>query len=166
MSSMEMTDCSIIKELRQLSAITSGRQRAYYEFLLSKAIPVHISPLREVFNDNEIQRIKSAVNPQAKECFKNAALVCSLFPDRVRYVEGRFTVCRTFSTEHAWNRLGEKYFDVTMELALEGNPEDEEYIALGDYTNEELLEYLLDAKVYGNIIIWQRFIEQTERLKP
>ena len=155
---MEITDYSIIKELRQLAAITSGRQRAYYEFLLSRAVPVHISSLREVFNDNEIQRIKSAVNPQAKECYKNATLVCGLFPDRVMYVEGRFTVCGAFSTEHAWNRLGDKYFDVTMELALERNPEDEEYIALGDYTNEELLEYLFDAKVYGNIV-WQEFIK-------
>lgn len=155
---MEITDYSIIKELRQLAAITSGRQRAYYEFLLSRAVSVQISSLREVFNDNEIQRIKSAVNPQAKECYKNATLVCGLFPDRVMYVEGRFTVCGAFSTEHAWNRLGDKYFDVTMELALERNPEDEEYIALGDYTNEELLEYLLDAKVYGNIV-WQEFIK-------
>jgi hypothetical protein len=153
---MKMTDCSIIKELRQLSAITSGRQRAYYEFLLSKATSVRISPLREIFNEDEIQRIKLAVNPQAKECFKNATLVCSLFPDRVKYVEGRFTVCRVFSTEHAWNRLGDKYFDVTMELALGRNPEDEEYVTFGDYDNEELCEYLLDAKVYGNIM-WTDF---------
>lgn len=157
-SNMETKDYKIINELRQLAAITSGRQREYYELLINRAVPVHISPLREVFNADELQQIKSAVQLQEKECYKNATMICGLFPDRVRYVEGRFTVCGAFSTEHAWNRLGGKYFDVTMELVLERNPEEEEYMALGDYTYQELLDYLLDAKVYGNIV-GQEFIK-------
>lgn len=85
-------------------------------------------------------------------------MLCTLFPDRVKYVEGRFTVCGLFSTEHAWNKVGDKYIDITMEIALERNPAEEEYIAWGEYEESEILPYLFESKVYGGIYE-QKFLE-------
>ena len=158
----------IIKELRQFAEIMQGKQKEYYERMIADATPVRITPLSEVFNKYEIDMIKRVIKPEAKQCYKNASDLCVLFPDRVKYVEGRFTVCGLFSTEHAWNKVGDKYIDITAELALNNNINEEEYVALGEYAESEILSYLIESKVYGGIYgqkffrrLWQRFIEQT-----
>lgn len=155
---MEVNKSKIIKELCQITEIMSGNQREYYERMLSDATPVRIAPLSEVFDEETIKLIKTQIRPESKLCFKNATMLCTLFPDRVKYVEGRFTVCGLFSTEHAWNKVGDKYIDITMEIALERNPAEEEYIALGEYDESEILPYLFESKVYGGIYE-QKFLE-------
>ena len=45
-----------------------------------------------------------------------------------------------------------------MEIALERNPDEEEYIALGEYEESEILPYLFESKVYGGIYE-QKFLE-------
>lgn len=155
---MEVKENQIIKELRQLAEIMDGKAKKYYESMIADATPVRITPLSEVFNEYEIDMIKRVIKPEAKQCYKNASDLCVLFPDRVKYVEGRFTVCGLFSTEHAWNKVGDKYIDITMEIALERNPAEEEYIALGEYDESEILPYLFESKVYGGIYE-QKFLE-------
>lgn len=146
----------IIKELRQFEEIMQGKQKEYYERMIADATPVRITPLSEVFNEYEIDMIKRVIKPEAKQCYKNASDLCVLFPDRVKYVEGRFTVCGLFSTEHAWNKVGDKYIDITMEIALKCNPAED--IALGEYDESEILPYLFESKVYGGIYE-QKFLE-------
>lgn len=148
----------IIKELRQFAEIMQGKQKEYYERMIADATPVRITPLSEVFNEYEINMIKRVIKPEAKQCYKNASDLCVLFPDRVKYVEGRFTVCGLFSTEHAWNKVGDKYIDITAELVLNNNINEEEYVALGEYEYEETLSYLLKSKVYGGVYE-QKFLE-------
>lgn len=155
---MEVKENKIIKELRQLAEIMDGKAKKYYESMIADATPVRITPLSEVFNEYEINMIKRVIKPEAKQCYKNASDLCVLFPDRIKYVEGRFTVCRLFSTEHAWNKVGDKYIDITMEIALERNPDEEEYIALVEYDESEILPYLFESKVYGGIYR-QKFLE-------
>lgn len=155
---MEVKENQIIKELRQLAEIMDGKAKKYYESMIADATPVRITPLSEVFNEYEIDMIKRVIKPEAKQCYKNASDLCVLFPDRVKYVEGRFTVCGLFSTEHAWNKVGDKYIDITMEIALERNSAEEEYIALGEYDESEILPYLFESKVYGDIYE-QKFLE-------
>lgn len=148
---MEVNKSKIIKELCQLAEIMSGMSKKYYESMIADATPIRITPLSEVFNKYEIDMIKRVIKPEAKQCYKNASDLCVLFPDRVKYVEGRFTVCGLFSTEHAWNKVGDKYVDITAELALNNNINEEEYVALGEYEYEETLSYLYKSKVYGGI---------------
>lgn len=155
---MEVNKSKIIKELCQLAEIINGKAKKYYESMIADATPIRIAPLSEVFDEETINLIKTQINPESKLCFKNATMLCTLFPDRVKYVEGRFTVCGLFSTEHAWNKVGDKYIDITMEIALGRNPAEEEYIALGEYEESEILPYLFESKVYGGIYE-QKFLE-------
>lgn len=149
----------IIKELCQIAEIMHGKQKTYYEQMLADATPVRIAPLSEVFDEETIRMIKEAINPQPKECYRNATMLCEMFKGIVSYVEGRYTVMCTFSTEHAWNKIEDKYIDITAELALgRTNPNEEEYIALGEYDESEILPYLFESKVYGGIYE-QKFLE-------
>lgn len=156
---MEVKENQIIKELRQLAEIMQDKQKAYYDKMLADATPVRIAPLSEVFDEETIRMIKEAINPQPKECYRNATMLCEMFKGIVSYVEGRYTVMCTFSTEHAWNKIEDKYIDITAELALgRTNPNEEEYIALGEYDESEILPYLFESKVYGGIYE-QKFLE-------
>lgn len=122
----------IIKELCQIAEIMHGKQKTYYEQMLADATPVRITPLSEVFDEETIRMIKEAIDPQTKQCYQNATMLCEMFKGIVSYVEGRYTVCGLFSTEHAWNKIEDKYIDITAELAwdslkpisLYDNPED------------------------------------------
>ena len=155
---MEVKKNQIIKELRWLLKKMFGKQKAYYDRMLADATPIRIAPLSEVFDEETIKLIKTQIRPEPKLCFKNATMLCTMFPDRVKYVEGRYTVCGCFSTEHAWNKVGDKYIDITMEIALERNPAKEKYIALGEYEESDILPYLFESKVYG-CIDKQKFLE-------
>lgn len=156
---MEVKENQIIKELRQLAEIMQDKQKAYYDKMLADATPIRIAPLSEVFDEETIRMIKEAIDPQPKECYRNATMLCELFKGIVSYVEGRFTVCGLFSTEHAWNKIEDKYIDITAELALgRTNPNEEKYIALGEYDDNEVLSYCIQSKVYGGIYE-QKFLE-------
>lgn len=155
---MKTKEAKIIQELCQIREILHGKQKAYYDRMLADATPIRITPLSEVFDEDSIRLIKTQIKPESKLCFKNATLLCTMFPDFVKYVEGRYTVFGGFSTEHAWNKVGDKYIDITMEIALERNPAEEEYIALGEYDESEILPYLFESKVYGGIYK-QKFLE-------
>lgn len=65
----------------------------------------------------EIELIRRVVRPEVKGCYRNAHLLTLLFPDRVRYVEGKTHT--VIPIDHAFNRVGDKYIDITFEFALE-----------------------------------------------
>lgn len=156
---MEVNKSKIIKELCQIAEIMHGKQKTYYEQMLADATPVRITPLSEVFDEETIRMIKEAIDPQTKQCYQNATMLCEMFKGIVSYVEGRYTVCGLFSTEHAWNKIEDKYIDITAELALgRANPNEEEYVALGEYDDNEVLSYCIQSKVYGGIYE-QKFLE-------
>lgn len=156
---MEVKENQIIKELCQIAEIMHGKQKSYYERMLADATPVRITPLSEVFDEETIRMIKEVINPQTKQCYKNATMLCEMFKGIVSYVEGRYTVMGTFSTEHAWNKIEDKYIDITAELALgRTNTNEEEYVALGEYDDNEVLSYCIQSKVYGGIYE-QKFLE-------
>lgn len=92
----------MIVELRTFAKLIGeeGRQAEFYRQMLKDAKPIEITRLSEVFTDDEIKSIKRFVNPKPKECFRNATLFAHIYPE-VKYVEGKFTVCGTFGTEHA-----------------------------------------------------------------
>ena len=109
----------IMEHIKMLCNVTSGEQKKYYQHQLDCAKPIECVSIREVLSESEIDLIKSVINPQPKECYKNATRLAMLFPDRVEYVEGYYGVMGVLGTEHAWNRVGDKYIDITAELVLE-----------------------------------------------
>lgn len=141
----------IIREIHAICDLVRGsNQESYYQRILKDAKPIEISPIDEVLTTEQINLIRSVVNPKPKECYKNATLACYAI-DGCNYVEGKMTIYKGFVTEHAWNKVGDKYIDITMELALNRNPKEEEYAALGEYDIKEVEKIILKQGFYGDI---------------
>lgn len=96
----------------------------------------------DVFDEREIELIRRTVRPVVKECYKNAHLLTLLFPDRVQYVEGKTNV---------FNRVGNKYIDITFEFALGLDPTQYEYVAFGEYPAGVIEEITDQTGYYGDI---------------
>lgn len=138
----------IMEHIKMLCNVTSGEQKKYYQRQLDCAKPIECVSIREVFSEKDINFIKSIINPQPKECYKNAARLAMLFPDRIEYVEGYYGIMGVLGTEHAWNRIGDKYIDITAELVLEKNIADEHYVQLMTMGADEVTNMLLEEDCY------------------
>lgn len=144
----------IIDEFKQIATLLSGKQKEAYEEIIKDAKEVEVVSIFEVFTIQEISLIKKAVKPKKHECYKNAFQLAMLFPDKVRYCEGKMTVAnKLVGIEHAWNRIGNKYIDITMELVLEQDMTQygEEYVSLGDWDSNELLDISQRMGFYGGV---------------
>lgn len=143
---------SIVEQTEKFAQLCTGRQRAFYERMLFDLEEVKISPLSEVFTKDEIEEIRRCVAPKKKECYKNAFELARLFHDRVQYVEGYATIAGVLPFEHAFNKVGEKYVDITKEMALGERLDDGEiYMKLRTYTVEECLDIMYKTGVYGGM---------------
>lgn len=70
--------------------------------------------------------------------------------DRVQYVEGKTNVF--IPIDHAFNRVGNKYIDITFEFALGFlDPTQYEYVAFGEYPAGVIEEITDQTGYYGNI---------------
>ena len=144
----------IIDELKQIATLLNGKQREAYEEMITDAKVVEIVPMSEVFTAQEIEVIKKVVKPKQHECYKNAYQLAMLFSDKVRYCEGKMTVAnKLVGIEHAWNKVGNKYIDITMELVLghDMTQYGEEYVSLGDWGSKELLDISQRMGFYGGV---------------
>lgn len=140
----------MITELRMFADMTGGNQKKFFEFQLASAKVVKCVPLKELFSNEEIKLIKRLVKPQKKECYKNAHLMTNYFSG-VEYVEGKVKLECGISVEHAFNRKGDKYFDITWELALNDKTDGVEYLSIGEYDQETINQIAVENGVYGDI---------------
>lgn len=122
----------IIQEIQTCQRITTGRQKEYYTELLRNIKPVKVVPLKDVFTEKEIRQIK-LINIQQNECYRNSHLLTSLFPGRVMYVEGKVLPENLIPIDHAFNRVGDVYIDVTFELALKLDVTRQRYASIAEY---------------------------------
>lgn len=155
MPKSEVKENSLIVELRTFAKLIGeeGRQAEFYRQMLKDAKPIEVVRLSEVFSPAEIKAIEVLVYPKKKQCYRNATLLSHInhiFPD-VKYVEGKMTCCGAFGIEHAWNKVGDKYVDITMELALKRDPTKEEYMALGEYDRETVIGICRELGYYESI---------------
>lgn len=142
----------LIENLRQINGIMSGKQKEYHDIIIKHAKVVHCVPMSEVLTPEQIERIKIAVEPKPKECFKNAQNVVRYIPGTV-YVEGQCGVCGCVGVEHGFNRIGDKYFDVTAELALGEDVTKEDYVSIMEVTNGyDILSALVELACYTALI--------------
>ncbi len=144
---------SIMKEMETIASMLSGKQKEVYEEMIRDAKPVKVVPLKDVFTEREIEFIKKVIKPQRHECYKNSFQLTTLFPDRVEYCEGKTTVKQFISIEHAWNKVGDKYVDITMELVLGYDMSclSEDYVSFGEWNAVDLLELSADMEFYGGV---------------
>lgn len=159
-----MEDNPILQEIDGFAKLFTGRQQEFYEQMLKDAKTIKISSVNEVFTPEEIKAIKRTIMPKKKMCYKNASLLTKSFIGRqkdIKYCEGKTTIYKGFSYDHAFNKVGDKYIDITMELALGKSFDeikDEYYVVLIECDMQELVDAEINSGVYGNVYA-QRFIE-------
>lgn len=123
------------------------RQQKYFEELLKVAKPVECVSINEVFTQFEIEKIKYIINPAKQQCYKNSHLLVELFPERVKYVEGKVNVF--LPIDHAFNRVGDKYVDITFELAL-SDRDKYEYVSFAEYDIDIIQDLAHETGYYGD----------------
>lgn len=125
----------------------------YYSQKIKDAHDVVCVPVADVFSKKELAMIDSFVRPEQKMCFKNAFRLTSLFPERVKYVEGEVTILNGgLGIEHAWNLVdGTHYVDLTFELALQKDVTKEAYVAIGEYDVDEIRSVAIETTMYGGV---------------
>ena len=150
---MSKTD-AIFMAWRTYKTLTQGQKQSdFFAQKLTDGKIVTCVRLEDVFSEEEIEVIKQVVRPEKRMCFKNAHILTSLFPDRVKYVEGEVTICGGgIGIEHAWNLVdGEHYVDLTFELALGEDVTKEGYVMLGAYDAKTLRRVTHKTGYYGGI---------------
>lgn len=143
----------IIEEMQQIATFFTGKQKEVYQEMINDAREAEIVPMSEVFTEKEINMIRKIVRPKQHECYKNAFRLTTLFFDRVKYCEGKMSVKGIVSIEHAWNKIDGKYVDITRELVLGDNVEEnkEDYVSFLEIGAEELLDVSSRMEFYGGV---------------
>lgn len=138
----------IIEELKAMANFDWPEyQKDYFVKMAADAKPVQCVSIREVFTLSEIRIIEQVLQPKAHQCYRNAALLTELFPGRVKYVEG-FGWDKYFKIDHAFNRVGDKYIDITWEMVLKENVNELPYVSLIEADSDALLA---DICAHNNI---------------
>lgn len=151
----------IIEEMRAFLQLNlSDRQRQYFTDTIAVAKRVEVVKAADVFDEREIELICRTVRPKIKECYRNAHLLTLLFPNRVQYVEGKTNAF--IPIDHAFNRVGDKYIDITFEFALRLDPTQYEYVAFGEYTADVIQTIVKQTGYYGEIYRYCYCAEQME----
>lgn len=131
----------------------NDKQKEYYNHMAAVAQPVQCVSVYDVFTPDEIKSIKQLLKPQIKQCYRNSEMLCELFPNRVKYVEGYgYSI---FPIEHAFNRIGDKYIDITWELALHEDVTKKQYVSLIEADRNEVVKAMLDTGEYGGYYLYK-----------
>lgn len=56
--------------------------------------------------------------------------------------------------DHAFNKVGDAYIDITFEFALHENPSIYEYVTFGEYDAKTIRKAALETGYYGEIYKW------------
>lgn len=139
----------IIEEMRAFLRLDlNPRQHKYFTDTIDVAKRVEVVPVSEVFNEREIELIRRIVRPEKQACYKNAHLLTLLFSDRVQYCEGK--TLAIIPIDHAFNRVGDKYVDITFEFALKDDPTGYEYVVFGEYDLDTINRISDKTGYYGD----------------
>lgn len=138
----------IINEIEVMQQITTGKQKEYYTDLLQTVKPVNVVSVKDVFTPEQISLIKKRIQPKRKQCYRNAGLLSYLFPD-VKYIEGKALPENLFPIDHAFNKVGDYYIDITFELVLKEDVSKTDYVVFGEYDNKQVIEVADKTGVWG-----------------
>lgn len=143
----------MIETMTKIGSMMSGKQKKFWDWKINHAKPVKCVSVEEVLTPQEIERIK-ALKPMMKECFKNAAsIVMFANIEGVAYVEGELGIGNAIGIEHAFNRRGDKYFDVTLELGAERDVTTEDYVSVLEVENrKDVSDVILECKMWTSLI--------------
>lgn len=147
------SDRSIVDMLNFFAKNCDGYQKELFTQKANDANSVDVVPLSEVFTEDEIKEIEKRVRPRPKMCYENAWKLCDRFEyegkHKIEYCEGYLNM-KGFPIEHAFNKVDDKYVDITIELAL-GRSIEDTYVVIGEFDTDKVREILLENGYYGNI---------------
>lgn len=136
----------------EISACEGSKRAEFIQSIKADLKPCRVVSIRELFNDLQIDAMRTLV--EQKQCFKNAFQIADVirhWDGSIKYVEGRVLIANFLPIEHAWNKVGDKYFDATFELALGYDVTKESYAVLQEYKVSKVREVLLQRRYYGEI---------------
>ena len=137
-----------IKTFSKLCGDTA--QGRFYKTKADKAKPIHLTSVKELFSEEELKKLLRDVKPKMHGCFQTAQRL-SMFHG-FEYVEGEWGVGGGLGIEHAFNRKGDKYFDLTSEIVLKKNVEEEEFLSIAEFSANFVRNVCLELKVYTALI--------------
>lgn len=120
----------------------NGKQGEFFQWQVDNAKEIKISPTPK--------DVKKG-NPIIKECWRNSFKVVSEnYNKDILYVEGFVKMVGIdVPIEHAWNKMGDIYFDVTSEIR---GVKYEEYISIIELDTDKIWEYADKSKHYGSYL--------------
>ena len=135
-----------IDYLKLISKIASGEQLKFFQWQISNAKEVIMSPIPK--------GIKLGT-PKSKECYKNAFKIVDENWDKdILYVEG-LIMMHGIPIDHAWNKIGDIYFDITANIT---GIKHEEYTSIIELPADKIWEYANDSGTYGGYLA-QAFLD-------
>lgn len=141
----------MIEAMRAVSQLCGDTEQGrFYKAKADQAKPIHLTSVRELFSKTELQKLLKDVRPQVHGCFQTAQRLSMFYG--FEYVEGEWGVGGGLGIEHAFNRKGDKYFDLTSEIVLEKNIEDEEFVSVAEFSRDFVRDACLDLQVYTALI--------------
>lgn len=142
----------------EISVCRGSKRAEFIQAIRDDLKPCKVVSVRELFTEEQVMLMENIVEP--KQCFKNAYNLADIIrhPDGcVKYVEGRVLIANFLPIEHAWNCIGDKYFDATFELALGKDVTTENYALLAEYDLKRVREIILERKYWGEIYREEKF---------
>lgn len=166
--SLSNDELSTLKNmLEKMSQYGSGMQKELAKAKLNSMKVVKAKKIADAINSDVVDIIKQRVRPEKKNCYANSLHAAEFLRDYdVRYCEG-WLLFHGFPIEHAFNKVGDEYFDVTEEFALDGNPEDFTYVVLKDWDPGTALMVMASGpyKCYGEVFDKEFISEHPENVK-
>ena len=139
------TMSNTINYIKNLCRVSEGETRQMWNEYKRRSKVVKLTPIREVLTDEEINFILEYIRPIKHECYRNAHEATRILG--VKYVEG-FVEVGGLPIDHAFNKRGDKYFDITTELVLK--EQCKEYVSTWELEGLECTRISFITGVYGS----------------
>ena len=139
------TMSNTINYIKNLCRVSEGETRQMWNEYKRRSKVVQLTPIREVLTEAEINFILEYIKPRQHECYRNAHEATRILG--VKYVEG-FVEVGGLPIDHAFNKRGDKYFDITTELVLKEPCK--EYVSTWELDGLECARISLITGVYGS----------------
>lgn len=149
-----------LKDILKLNL--SENQKKILEWKLSNAKKIIMTPVKNIIEEYpELEKLLQLNKFKKGDCFKNAYTISTRhFQEEILYIEGEVTIYGV-PIEHAWNKIGNKYFDVTLN-------EDKfigECVSFVELTPEQIMTYASKTGVYGGYLT-QNYIDYLKKDLP
>lgn len=156
----------LIQMLTAMSRFGSGIQQELAKKKLDSLKAVSCVPLTEAVGEDAAKKTIERVKIAKKECYANALHTAECLRSLdVKYCEG-WMMLYGIPIEHAFNKVGDTYFDVTAEIALGDDVTKTEYYVIGEWDPDTALQIMASGdQCYGEVFNKQFFKSHTEKIK-